>query len=353
MKNPPPAKTRQTGVAGFSSKRVNGITPNPPPRHGNQQGSLSTPLHRVRAAEKSGKVLRLFEDHVYVRYAPRTATGYMRAVGVFVAWLASRGLALTDVRTDDVLAYQVDLFSARKKDGKPYSGYDQVHRLSAIKTLYRLLHRRGLVLHDPSAAIEYPRADKRLPRGILSIQEARRIVEAPDTETPAGLRDRAILETLYATGIRAGEMGKLTLLDIDTEEKILRVILGKGRKDRNVPLTTAAAEAIDIYLCEGRPRIPLASHSPLLFLAQRGGKMHVSNLNDVVQAWAKQAGIKRRVTCHTFRHSVATHLLKGGADIRYIQVLLGHSSLSSTERYTHVEISDLRKVVKRAHPRGR
>ncbi len=329
------------------------MTPKPPLRHGNQQGTLSTPFHRVRAAERSGKLLRLFEDHVFVRYAPRTASGYLRAVGVFVAWLASRGLALTDVRTDDVLAYQMDLLSARKKDGKPYSRYDQVHRLSSIKTLYRLLVRRGLMLFDPSAAVEYPRADKRLPRGILSIQEARKIIEAPDRRTPAGLRDRAVLETLYATGIRASELANLSLHDVDTEERILRVVLGKGRKDRNVPLTSASAEAIEVYLAEGRPRIPLSGHSPLLFLAPRGGRMHVSTLNEVVQAAAKDAGITRRVTCHTFRHSVATHLLKGGADIRHIQALLGHSSLSSTERYTRVEISDLKSVVRRAHPRGK
>jgi len=329
------------------------MTQNPRIREGIHGGTLSTPFHRVRAAERSGKLLRAFEDHVFVRYAPKTATGYMRAVGVFVAWLASRGLALSDVKTDDVLAYQMDLVSARKKDGKPYSSYDQLHRLSSLKTLYRFLVRRGLMLFDPTAAVEYPRADKRLPRGVLSIHEVRRLIDGCDGMTPEVLRDRAILETLYATGIRASELMNLKPTDIDTDEKVLRVLLGKGRKDRNVPLTSAAADAIEAYLADGRSLFPLAAHSPLLFLAQRGGKMHVATLNEMVQAWAKKAGIKKRVTCHTFRHSVATHLLKGGADIRHIQVLLGHSSLSSTERYTHVEISDLKKAVRDAHPRGK
>jgi len=209
------------------------------------------------------------------------------------------------------------------------------------------------VLADPTASVEYPRPDNRLPRGILTLQEARRIIEAPDTKSPLSLRDRALLETFYATGVRGGELKRLTTADVDTQEKILRVILGKGRKDRNVPLTSAAAEAIELYLTQGRPRLPMSSRSPLLFLGMRGGPMHSSTLNDVVQRWAKQARVKKRVTCHTFRHSVATHLLKGGADIRHIQVLLGHSSLASTERYTRVEIADLKKVVKRAHPRGR
>jgi len=314
---------------------------------------MSTPFHRVRAAQRSEKLVRLFEDHVYVRYARRTASGYMRAVGVFIAWLASRGLSLVDVRPGDVLAYQVDLTSARKKDGKPYSTYDHVHRLSSLKTLYRFLNRRGLMLYDPSAGVEYPRADLRLPRGILSIHEVRRIIEGVEGDEPHALRDRAILEVLYATGIRASELANLKVVDIDTEEKVLRVVLGKGRKDRNVPLTTAAAETIEAYLNEARPQIPLSTHSPLLFLAERGGRMHTSTLNEAVKTWTQKAGIRKRVTCHTFRHSVATHLLKGGADIRHIQVLLGHASLVSTERYTHVEISDLKKVVKRAHPRGK
>ena len=188
---------------------------------------------------------------------------------------------------------------------------------------------------------------------MLGIHEVRRIIEAAAGDEPHVLRDRAILETLYATGIRASELANLKLTDVDTEEKVLKVVLGKGRKDRNVPLTTAAAEAIDAYLNDGRPSVPHSTHSPLLFLAQRGGRMHVPSLNEAVQAWAKAAGIRKRVTCHVFRHTMATHLLKGGADIRHIQVLLGHASLVSTERYTHVEISDLKKVVKRAHPRGK
>jgi site-specific recombinase XerD len=168
-----------------------------------------------------------------------------------------------------------------------------------------------------------------------------------------GLRDRAILETLYATGIRAGELGSLKREDVDTEERLLRVLLGKGRKDRNVPLTRAAAEAIEAYLAYGRPRMRGTRTSPLLFLAHRGGKMYDAHLNDVVARAAFRAGVKKHATCHTFRHSVATHLLKGGADIRHIQMLLGHSSLQTTERYTRVEVSDLKEIMKRAHPRGR
>lgn len=311
------------------------------------------PVHRARAVEKTSRLLKLFEDHCLVRFAEGTAHGYVRAVRSFLDWLRDRTVPLVDVRTADIEAYQADLCALRKKDGTPYSVDLQVHRLSSVKTLFRFLYQRGYVLTDPSAPVGYPRRELRLPRGVLTREETRKLVEAPDTSSPIGLRDRAILETFYGTGIRAGELAKLKTIDVDTEDKVLRVVLGKGAKDRNVPLTRAAAEAIEAWMLRGRPKIRGAMKSPWLFLAVRGGRMYHDLLNGVVQAAARKTGLEKHATCHTLRHSVATHLLKGGADIRHIQKLLGHRSLQSTERYTHVEISDLSKVLRRAHPRGR
>jgi integrase/recombinase XerC len=228
-----------------------------------------------------------------------------------------------------------------------------VHRVTAVKALFRFLFQRGYLLSDPAGPLAYPRRELRLPRGVLSREECRRLVETPKLATAAGLRDRAILETFYGTGIRAGELATLKVADVDTEDRVLRVILGKGGKDRNVPLTRAAAEAIEAYIVHARPRFRGAARAAWLFLALRGGRTYPDLLNGIVHAAAKAGGIEKPVTCHTLRHSVATHLLKGGADIRHIQSLLGHASLQSTERYTHVEISDLAKVMKRAHPRGR
>jgi site-specific recombinase XerD len=328
------------------------MTPKSPPRHGSHGGSVS-PVHRARAAEKTSRLLKLFEDHCLVRFAESTARGYVRSVRFFLDWLRDRAAPLVDVRTADIEAYQADVCALRRKDGSPYSVDLQVQRLSAVKTLFRFLYQRGYVLADPSAPVQYPRRELRLPRGVLTREETRRLVEAPDTKTPLGLRDRAILETFYGTGIRAGELAKLKTGDVDTEDKVLRVLLGKGAKDRNVPLTRAAAEAIEDYLLHGRPKIRGAVKSPWLFLALRGGRMYPDALNSIVQAAARKTGLEKHATCHTLRHSVATHLLKGGADIRHIQKLLGHRSLQSTERYTHVEVSDLSKVLRRAHPRGR
>jgi integrase/recombinase XerD len=299
------------------------------------------------------RILALFEDHVAVRYAERTATGYVRGVRFFLDWLAGQSISLAEVRTADIEAYQAAVCALRKKDGTPHSIDLQVHRLSSVKTLFRFLFQRGYALTDPSAPVGYPRRELRLPRGILTRDETRKLVEAPDVSTPIGLRDRAILETFYGTGIRAGELGKLKVADVDTEDRVLRVILGKGGKDRTVPLTRAAAEAVEEYLVHGRPKIRGAAKSAWLFLALRGGRLYPSLLNQLVHEAARSVGIEKHVTCHTLRHSVATHLLKGGADIRHIQKLLGHRSLASTERYTHVEISDLARVMKRAHPRGR
>jgi integrase/recombinase XerD len=310
-------------------------------------------IPRPRAPEKTSRLLKLFEDYALVRYAEGTAAGYARGVRVFLDWLKDRRIGLVNVRTADIEAYQAHVCALRKNDGTPYSIDLQVHRLSSVKTLFRFLYQRGYMLSDPSAPVEYSRRELRLPRGVLTREETRKLMEAPDTSTPLGLRDRAVLETFYGTGIRAGELSKLKCIDVDIEDRVLRVLLGKGAQDRNVPLTRAAAEAIEAYLLHGRPKIRGAAKSPWLFLALRGGRMYASLLNDLVHRAAKRTGLEKHATCHTLRHSVATHLLKGGADIRHIQKLLGHRSLATTERYTHVEVSDLSQVLKRAHPRGR
>ena len=305
------------------------------------------------ATRKTEKLLRLFEDEVTVRFASKTSRGYTRTARVFIAWLQEQGIALLDVRPSDIQAYQSHLYASRKKDGAPYSISDQIQKLGAVKTLFRFLWKRGYVLTDPAASVEYPRQPQRLPRGILSKADTKKLIEAVADDSPLGLRDRAVLELFYGTGIRAGELAKLKVEDVDTEDRILRVIMGKGAKDRNVPLTHAAAEAVEVYLEHARSHIKGASKAPWLFLAQRGGCLYASLMNDIVQKAATRAKLSKHVTCHALRHTTATHLLKGGADIRHIQMLLGHSSLQSTERYTHVEVSDLSKVLKRAHPRGR
>jgi integrase/recombinase XerD len=306
-------------------------------------------------SEADRRLLALFDEDVSVRFAERTAEHYRADARVFLMWLVRQGLALKDVRADDLRRYQGELVARRGIDGRPFAAATIALRLIAVRTLFRVLQRRGLILFDPAGALELPHVEKRLPRVILTEAEAERIVTAPSTLEPLDLRDRAILETLYATGLRVTELIRLSPDDVDTEERLLRVVLGKGRKDRNVPLTTAAAHAIESYLAFGRSALLVSQGSGAmrLFLRSRGGPMTRATMARLVRYWARRALVTKRVTCHTFRHSVATHLLRRRADIRHIQALLGHRSLSTTERYTHVEISDLKRVVERAHPRGR
>jgi integrase/recombinase XerD len=318
---------------------------------------------RGRVSARASRLLEPYEDDLALRYGERTVPEYIAHVRSFFAWLDHKQLTLTAVKRQDLQAYQTELFALRKRDGKPYSAGFQINRVSALKSFFGFLTRRQILLADPTAGLTRPRLETRLPRTILSPKEARKLVEAPDTKTPVDLRDRAILETLYATGIRATELIQLSPFDVDTEEQTLRVVRGKGGKDRNVPLTRAAADAIEAYLAEARPKLLFAkrtgsgiypSKAPRrLFVSPRGGILYRATLDRLVRAWADKAGINKRVSPHVFRHSVATHLLKRGADIRHIQALLGHACLSTTERYTKVEISDLQAVVRRAHPRGR
>jgi integrase/recombinase XerD len=341
-----PRKTSQLGRARANSLVPQEITTTSQPRSGIRRG-------RVSRDARTAAILAPYDDDLVVRFAPKTVASYRAVLRQYVAWLEAHALTLTAVTSADLATYQRDLVAARKADGQPYSADSQMQHVTVLTHLYGFLVRRGIVLANPTGLLVYPRVEQRLPRAILNTRDVRGVLDAADDRTPLGLRDRAILETLYATGLRAGELVRLTLRDVDTEDRLLRIVLAKGRKDRTVPLTRAAAAAIEAYLVHARPRIRGARTSPSLFLALRGGRLYSSALCELIAEATTRAGVDRHATAHTFRHSAATHLLKGGADIRHIQRLLGHASLATTERYTRVEISDLKEVLRRAHPRGR
>jgi integrase/recombinase XerD len=315
--------------------------------------------HRSDDSAKDGErakhaaLLRQYENDLASHAAHRTVETYLSSVRELLSWLGDHGIPLTEARTTDLEAYRAALFTFRQKNGKPYAIPTQHGHLSAAKSFFRFLFRHRHLLHDPAAAIEMPRRDKRLPRVLLTAAEVKRIIEGIRGTTPVDLRDRAFLETLYATGLRVTELTKLSPYDIDLADGVVRVNLGKGRKDRRVPLTEPAAEALQAYLDRGRPALVAQSDVGYLFPAVRGGYFQRALVNIMLRARARRARIRKHVTCHTFRHSIATHLLRGGADIRHIQTLLGHACLSSTQIYTQVEISDLKRVVTRAHPRGK
>jgi len=233
-----------------------------------------------------------------------------------------------------------------------YSVATQRTYLTMIQRLFRFLERHGVLLQDPTLNLLLP-SWKRLPRAVLNQAHARRLVASPDAHTVRGKRDRAILELLYGTAIRVGECERLDVKDLDLAKGLLFIRSGKGRKDRVVPVVGRAALAIDIYLRNSRPELVRDPRQGALFITSRGTRLVIARIQDLVRANAKLAGLDIRVTPHTLRHGCATHLLQGGADVRHVQKLLGHTSVQTTAIYTHVAPVDLARAVDKAHPRER
>lgn len=275
-------------------------------------------------------------------------------LGRFFTYL--RRKRIRDLRVVDeavVFAYARELAETKSAaTGERYSPSTRRTHLYLVQRLFRFLLRAGVVLRDPTLNLPMP-ATKSLPRAVLSKANARRLIGTPDPATPRGKRDRAVLELLYGTAIRVGECERLDVDDVDLAKDLVMVRSGKGRKDRIVPIVGRATEAVDLYLRESRPLLMKDPREPALFLNRSGGRMNVKRIQDLVRLNARAAGLEIRVTPHTLRHGCATHLLEGGADVRHVQTLLGHASVTTTAVYTHVVPGELARVVSRAHPRER
>ena len=228
-------------------------------------------------------------------------------------------------------------------------------KLSAIRSLYRFLVREGIAAGNPARAVASPRQPRNLPE-VLTEAEAAALVEAPAHATPLALRDRAFLELLYASGLRVSELTGLDRADVDLAQGLVRV-LGKGAKERVVPFGQAAGTALRRYLAEGRPALARgrerARGGEAVFLNRQGGRLTGRSVARRIERWTLAAGLPRHVHPHVLRHCFATHLLGNGADLRGIQELLGHASLSTTQRYTHLDWKRLAAVYDAAHPRAR
>lgn len=222
--------------------------------------------------------------------------------------------------------------------------------LTTLRNLYLYLQREGILTEDPTASVNSPRQWKSLPK-YLNKEEIERLITAPDAAKPVGQRDRAMLELLYASGLRVSELCGLPLSDVNTELGVVRVT-GKGRKQRLVPAGRPALDAISQYLSTGRPALLEGRGSPYLFVTARGTRMTRQGFWKLLAGYGKRAGITRELTPHVLRHSFATHLLEGGADLRSVQMMLGHADISTTQIYTHVMSSRLRRTVDQHHPRA-
>jgi integrase/recombinase XerD len=284
--------------------------------------------------------------------ADNTIAAYRRDLRRYAAFLARRGIH--DARRADeraVSAFVADLSASTHRDGKPYRATSVVRALSSVRSFHRFLLREGDATRDPAAGVVRPRLPRSLPRP-LAVDDVLRLLDAPPGDTPVGLRDRALLETLYGGGLRVSELVGLDVDDVDLDEGSVRVF-GKGSKERDVPLGTYATDAVSAYLRRARPGFATRMTRGELFLNQRGGRLTRQSVSRLLTAYTRRAGIEKRVTPHTLRHSFATHLLEGGADVRVVQELLGHASVSTTQVYTLVTKEHLREVYYTAHPRAR
>ena len=293
-----------------------------------------------------------FEQHLKTQgLGELSIPDYVRNVALFLEYLRSIGIEeLTNVDRKVLSDYQLEV-SLQTNGGKLLSHSTQRKRLTCVRQFFQFLLKEDAVLGDPTAELEFPRLNDQLPRDILTKREIGELLSEADPESVLGLRDRAMLEVLYSTGIRVSELSGLSLDDLDLRNAELKV-LGKGRKERIVPLGEVVKEYLERYLACSRP-ILAGPGERALFVSNRGRRFHYTNVSFIVRGYGARAGIAKHVSPHGLRHTCATHLLQGRADIRQIQKILGHASIATTQRYTRVEISDLKKVLRRCHPRER
>lgn len=286
-----------------------------------------------------------------------TVAAYRRDLGVYTTWLADRGISDTDAVTTALVAE----FAAERAAAEPPPAASSLARLqSSVRGLHRFLVREGRSDDDPSGRLRPPKAPRRLPKA-LSIGQVEQLLDAAGpapgsadatAADPSAVRDRALLELLYATGARVSEIVQLDV-DDTAHGDVLRV-RGKGAKERIVPVGSYARAAVEAYLTRVRPTWAAKGRAtPRLFLGVRGAPLSRQSAWLIIQAAAERAGLTAHVSPHTLRHSFATHLLQGGADVRVVQELLGHASVATTQIYTHVSVDALRDVYATAHPRAR
>lgn len=277
--------------------------------------------------------------------AARTIDAYVRDIGSFVAFAVEAGVrAPEDVRYAELRDYVARLGEL----GRARSTVSRA--ISSLRGYFRFLLEEGVVDADPSERLESPGADRSLP-DVLAVSEIEALLAAVTPDRTHAFRDRAILEVLYGCGLRVSELCGLLTRDVDLDEGLIRV-LGKGSKERLVPLGADAAHALRRYLRESRPRLDRGASGGHVVLNRSGRKLSRMGVWKILRQYVERAGISRRVTPHTLRHSFATHLLEGGADLASVQEMLGHADISTTEIYTHVDRSHLKQVHRTHHPRG-
>jgi len=293
------------------------------------------------------EAVQAFLDHLSIErgLSANTIVAYGRDLSQFVEYAGKAGASSLDDLTETIL---IGFMESLRRAGMSPGSISR--KLSAIKTFSKYSYREGAVKKDFTANTVGMRAGKKLP-SVLSIEEVSNLLNQPNGEEPGDIRDKAMLETLYATGLRVSELINLRLIDLNMDVGFVRCF-GKGSKERIVPIGQVAIAWVNRYLAESRPAFVRSGSSEYLFLSSRGRKMSRVGFWKIVKKYAAKAGILKNITPHTLRHSFATHLLQGGADLRSIQEMLGHADIATTQVYTHVTRDKLKEVYRESHPRA-
>ena len=283
-------------------------------------------------------------------YAPTTIRRREECLGIFSRWCAERGLFQPREITKPILErYQRWLYHYRQRNGRPLSFHSQVTYVIPIRAFFKWLTRVNHIPSNPASELELPKVEFRLPT-VLTVHEAEQVLALPDVRDPMGLRDRAILEVFYSTGMRRMELANLKRPDLDLGQGTVMIRQGKGRKDRIVPIGERALAWVDKYLADVRSCFVREPDDGTVFLTREGDMLSLDHLSQMVGDYVDQANLGKTGACHLFRHTMATLMLENGADIRFIQEMLGHSDLGSTQLYTHVSIRKLKEIHAATHP---
>jgi integrase/recombinase XerD len=284
-------------------------------------------------------------------YSPHTVRNRQVHIGFFLQWCRERGLTEPVEVTRPVLErYQRHLFHYRKKNGEPLSFRSQHACLVPLRVWFRWMTRQNYILHNPASELELPRLGRALPKNIFSATEVERIMQLCDLGDPIGLRDRAILEVLYSSGIRRLEVIRLKLYDLSLDRGLILIRQGKGDKDRYVPIGERAIAWLEKYVRESRPQLAVEPDDMTVFLTAQGEPFSRDHLTATVKDRIDAAELGKTGSCHLFRHTMATLMHENGADIRYIQQMLGHEDIKTTQIYTQVAIRTLQKIHAATHP---
>lgn len=296
-------------------------------------------------------MLRYLEWMAVTNYAETTVASRKIDLHLFNEWCLTRSLGKPNEITKPILErFQRYLYHYRKPNGKPLGFHRQSVLLQGIKGFFKWLAQNNHILYNPASELILPKVPKQLPKDILTTDEVEAILNQADLSSPFGVRDRAIMEVLYSTGIRRSELINLTIYNVSESRGTLFIDQGKGRKDRVVPIGERALAWLNKYLEEVREELLVDPNVTTLFITYQGNGFHPNKLTAVIRDYIKQADIGKSGSCHIFRHTMATQMLENGADVRFIQEMLGHASLDTTQRYTHVSISKLKEIHVATHP---